>query len=129
MSDRTYAQLGGVSNLQPRFDEGGSSVPTGAMSAPSIAHLLASEDVIVAAVAPDEDHTQAHPHVGPELDVLQRRDIARELLRARLRHALDVRERRSAWELAFLMLIGALCVLLAAPPVVQIVLAARGVQV
>lgn len=68
---------------------------------------------------------------APEVDydVLRRRDIARELLRARLIHLAEQREHRSAFELAFLMLIAAVAVLLAAPPLVQVFLAMHGTQV
>lgn len=38
------------------------------------------------------------------------------------------RERRSAFEIAFILLTAAVAVLLAAPPLVQILLAARGIQ-
>lgn len=37
-------------------------------------------------------------------------------------------ERRSAYEIVFILLAGAVAVLLAAPPLVQVLLAARGIQ-
>jgi len=40
----------------------------------------------------------------------------------------DARERRSAFEISFLMISAALSILLAAPPLVQILLAAHGTQ-
>lgn len=61
-----------------------------------------------------------------DYDALRRRDIARELLRARLVAIAERRERRSAYEIAFIMLAAAVSVLLAAPPLVQVLLAAHG---
>lgn len=68
------------------------------------------------------------PGAMPEVDydALRRRDIARELLRARLVSLAEQRERRSAYEIAFIMLAAAVSVLLAAPPLVQVLLAAHG---
>lgn len=68
--------------------------------------------------------------VAPEVDYddLRRRDIARELLRARLIAIAERRERRSAYEIVFIMLAFAVAVLLVAPPLVQVLLAARGIQ-
>lgn len=66
----------------------------------------------------------APPHV--DYDALRRRDIARELLRARLVAMAERRERRSAYEVVFIMLAAAVSVLLAAPPLVQVLLAAHG---
>lgn len=59
---------------------------------------------------------------------LRRRDIARELLRMRLVTLAEQREQRSAYEIAFILLMAAVAVLLAAPPLVQVLLAARGIQ-
>ncbi len=88
----------------------------------------------LAAQEADVDHGSAHaawddelPHV--DYDVLRRRDIARELLRARLVALAERRERRSAYEIVFIMLAAAVAVLLAAPPLVQVLLAAHGQQV
>ena len=64
-----------------------------------------------------------------DYDLLRRRDIARELLRARLVAMAERRERRSAYEIVFIMLAAAVAVLLAAPPLVQVLLAAHGQQV
>jgi len=61
-------------------------------------------------------------------DLLRRRDIAKEVLRSRLVALAEQREHRSAYELVFLMLAFAVMVLLAAPPLVQVLLAARGIQ-
>lgn len=61
-------------------------------------------------------------------DELQRRDIARELLRARLVAIAEQREHRSAYEVAFIFLAAALSVLLAAPPLVRVLLAAHGIE-
>jgi hypothetical protein len=63
-----------------------------------------------------------------DYDVLQRRDIAKELLRARLVAIAEQRELRSAYEIVFILLAAAVAVLLAAPPLVQVLLAANGVQ-
>ncbi|MCW2923217.1 MAG: hypothetical protein JWM98_621 [Thermoleophilia bacterium] len=63
-----------------------------------------------------------------DYDALRRRDIARELLRARLVAAAEQREHRSAYEIVFILLATAVAVLLAAPPLVQVLLAARGIQ-
>jgi hypothetical protein len=63
-----------------------------------------------------------------DYDDLRRRDIARELLRARLVAIAERRERRSAYEIVFIMLAFAVAVLLVAPPLVQVLLAARGIQ-
>jgi hypothetical protein len=64
-----------------------------------------------------------------DYDLLRRRDIAKELLRDRLVSMAEQRERRSAYEIVFILLAAAVAVLLAAPPLVQVLLAARGVQV
>ncbi len=64
-----------------------------------------------------------------DYDLLHRREIAKELLRARLVAIAERRERRSAYEIAFILLAAAVAVLLAAPPLVQVLLAARGTQV
>jgi hypothetical protein len=63
-----------------------------------------------------------------DYDLLRRRDIARELLRARLVSIAEQRQHRSAYELVFLMLAAAVAILLAAPPLVQVLLAAHGTQ-
>ena len=59
---------------------------------------------------------------------LHRRDIAKQLLRARLVAIAEQREHRTAYEIAFIMLAAAVAILLAAPPLVQVLLAAHGVQ-
>jgi hypothetical protein len=64
-----------------------------------------------------------------DYDLLHRREIAKELLRARLVAIAERRERRSAYEIAFILLAAAVAVLLAAPPLVQVLLAAHGNQV
>jgi hypothetical protein len=64
-----------------------------------------------------------------DYDLLRRRDIAKELLRDRLVRMAEQREHRSAYEIAFILLAAAVAVLLAAPPLVQVLLAARGIQV
>jgi hypothetical protein len=66
----------------------------------------------------------------PYVDVeqLRARDVARELLRSRLLAIAERRERRSAWEIAFILLAAAVTVLLITPPVVQILLAMHGVE-
>jgi hypothetical protein len=74
----------------------------------------------------DEPVTRQLPEV--DYEALRRRDIARELLRARLVGIAEQRQHRSAYELAFLMLIAAVSILLAAPPLVQVLLAAHGTQ-
>lgn len=76
-------------------------------------------------------HADAPDWFGEDLpevdyDLLRRRDIARELLRARLVAMAERRERRSAYEIVFIMLAAAVAVLLAAPPLVQVLLAAHG---
>lgn len=63
-----------------------------------------------------------------DYDLLGRRDIARELLRARLVALAEQRERRSAYEIAFILLAAAVAVLLAAPPLEHVLLAARGIE-
>jgi hypothetical protein len=82
----------------------------------SIADVLAS---------PDRDD-EGLPLV--DYDALHRRDIAKELLRARLVSIAEQREHRSAYEIVFIMLAASVAVLLAAPPLVQVLLAAHGVQ-
>lgn len=64
-----------------------------------------------------------------DYDLLRRRDIAKELLRDRLVAMAEQRHHRSAYEIVFILLAAAVAVLLAAPPLVQVLLAARGVQV
>ncbi len=64
-----------------------------------------------------------------DYDLLRRRDIAKELLRDRLVAMAEQREHRSAYEIVFILLAAAVAVLLAAPPLVQVLLAARGVPV
>lgn len=64
-----------------------------------------------------------------DYDLLRRRDIAKELLRDRLVSMAEQRYHRSAYEIAFILLAAAVAVLLAAPPLVQVLLAARGIQV
>lgn len=64
-----------------------------------------------------------------DYDLLRRRDIARELLRDRLVRMAEQHEHRSAYEIAFILLAAAVAILLAAPPLVQVLLAARGIQV
>lgn len=66
------------------------------------------------------------PHV--DYDLLHRREIAKELLRARLVRIAEQREHRSAYEIVFILLSAAVAVLLAAPPLVQVLLAAHGTQ-
>lgn len=63
-----------------------------------------------------------------DYDALPRRDIVREVLRARLVAIAEQRELRSAYEVAFIMLAVAIAILLAAPPLVQVLLAAHGIQ-
>lgn len=63
-----------------------------------------------------------------DVDALRARDVARELLRARFIAIAERRERRSAWEVAFIMLAAAIAVLLTAPPLVQVLLAMHGVE-
>jgi hypothetical protein len=79
------------------------------------------------AEANDQELDENLPSV--DYDALRRRDIARELLRARLIALAERRERRTAYELVFLMLAASVSVLLAAPPLVQVLLAAHGTQV
>ncbi|MEO6866539.1 MAG: hypothetical protein ABI200_00800 [Gaiellales bacterium] len=63
-----------------------------------------------------------------DYDALRRRDIARALLRDRLVAIAERRERRSAYEIVFILIASAVAVLLAAPPLVQVLLAANGIQ-
>lgn len=63
-----------------------------------------------------------------DYDALRRRDIARELLRARLVGLAEQREHRTAYEIVFIMLAAAVAILLAAPPLVQVLLAAHGLE-
>jgi hypothetical protein len=67
------------------------------------------------------------PHV--DYDLLRRREIAKELLRVRLVRIAEQRHHRSAYEIVFIMLAFAVAVLLTAPPLVQVLLAAHGTQV
>jgi hypothetical protein len=83
---------------------------------------------------PAWDRDERSPRIHDDLpavdyDLLRRRDIARELLRDRLVRMAEQREHRSAYEIAFILLAAAVAVLLAAPPLVQVLLAARGIQV
>lgn len=91
------------------------------------AYGLLDEDEQTWAEAHDPVLDENLPSV--DYDALRRRDIARELLRARLVAIAERRERRTAYELVFLMLAASVAVLLAAPPLVQVLLAAHGTQV
>jgi hypothetical protein len=73
-----------------------------------------------------EERRSALPEV--DYEALRRRDISKELLRSRLVAIAEQREHRSTYELAFLMLVAAVAILLAAPPLVQVLLAAHGTQ-
>jgi hypothetical protein len=64
-----------------------------------------------------------------DYDLLHRREIAKQLLRVRLVRLAEQREHRSAYEIVFILLAFAVAVLLAAPPLVQVLLAAHGTQV
>lgn len=75
---------------------------------------------------PGDDALDEAPLPALDYDDLRRRDIARELLRARLVAIAEQREHRSAYEIAFILLSAAVAVLLAAPPLVQVLLAAHG---
>lgn len=86
------------------------------------------------AVDTNDDRPAAGPAIHRDLpevdyDLLRRRDIAKELLRDRLVSMAEQRYHRSAYEIAFILLAAAVAVLLAAPPLVQVLLAARGIQV
>ncbi|MCW2960176.1 MAG: hypothetical protein JWM90_563 [Thermoleophilia bacterium] len=63
-----------------------------------------------------------------DVDVLSTQTLAREALRGRILAFAQQRERRSAYEIAFILLAGAVAVLLAAPPLVRVLLAARGIE-
>lgn len=114
-----------VSNLIPVWDEaadGGSWHPDHAGEAvrqslrpPSMVEQLLDEP--------------APLPTAPHYDTMHVRDIARELLRARLVAIAERRERRSAYEIVFILLAASVAVMLAAPPLVQVLLAAHGVQV
>jgi hypothetical protein len=147
-----------VSNLVPIFEDagvdgGGSFEPAEAATvveqvvhateAPRVARLVSPPERFDAAepverrsafsydLTRDAETTWAeerHAVDEVDFDALRRRDIAKELLRARLIAIAEQREHRSAYELAFLMLVAAVSVLLAAPPLVQVLLAAHGTQ-
>lgn len=63
-----------------------------------------------------------------DFEALRARDVARELLRARLVAIAERRERRSAWEIAFILLAASVALLLSAPLLVQVFLAMHGVE-
>lgn len=98
-------------------------------------HALEESWVTPAEAALEAAGAEAGATVAPiagaavDYDALRRRDIAKELLRARLVDLAEQRERRSAYEIVFILLAAAVAVLLAAPPLVQVLLAAHGTQV
>ncbi|MCW2928649.1 MAG: hypothetical protein JWM86_2617 [Thermoleophilia bacterium] len=96
----------------------------------AFAEPVTEEEPMPAPLALREPVTDMVDEHGPLVDyaVLGRRDIARELLRSRLASIAEQREHRSAYEIVFILLAGAVAVLLAAPPLVQVLLAARGIQ-
>lgn len=147
-----------VSNIVPVWDEaivddgGGSFAP--AEAATVVEQALHVEPMPTRLVSPPErfDPTERVPSASAyavdalddrndrvpaihgdlpavDYDLLRRRDIARELLRDRLVTMAEQRYHRSAYEIAFILLAAAVAVLLAAPPLVQVLLAARGIQV
>ncbi|MCW2956590.1 MAG: hypothetical protein JWO69_1459 [Thermoleophilia bacterium] len=76
------------------------------------------------------NHDVVDHHGAPlEYEELSARDIAREALRARIIAFAEQREHRSAFEVAFIFLSAAVAVLLAAPALVRVLLAARGIEV
>lgn len=81
---------------------------------------------IAAVLADPERDDEGLPLV--DYEQLRRRDIAKELLRARLVAIAEQREHRSAYEIVFILLAASVAILLAAPPLVQVLLAAHGVQ-
>ncbi len=90
--------------------------------------LPSFEDVLrdgfgVAATEPD-----GPDEVEQMIERMQVRDIAREALRARLIAFGEGRQHRSTYESVFIMLAFAVMVLLSAPPIVDILLAAHGVR-
>ena len=62
------------------------------------------------------------------LESMRLRDVAREALRARMIAFGEGRQHRSTYESVFLMLAFAVMVLVAAPPLIDILLAARGIK-
>lgn len=144
-----------VSNLVPIWDEirdgGGSFEP--AVAATVVEQALQIEPMPTRLVTPPERFDPAEPVPSPsaysvglledgdepvrihddlpavDYDLLHRREIAKELLRARLVRMAEQREHRSAYEIVFILLATAVAILLSSPPLVQVLLAARGVQV
>lgn len=90
------------------------------------AHIERPRPVHEALLDADGLDEEGLPHV--DVEQLRARDVARELLRSRLLAIAERRERRSAWEIAFILLAAAVTVLLVTPPVVQILLAMHGVE-
>lgn len=147
-----------VSNLvpvwgdEPAVDDGGGSFAP-AEAATVVEQALHLEPIPTRLVSPPErfdpservaatsayavdalDDDTRRPSIHDDLpavdyDLLRRRDIAKELLRDRLIGMAEQRYHRSAYEIAFILLAAAVAVLLAAPPLVQVLLAARGIQV
>ncbi len=108
-----------------RFD------PTERVARPSAFSVdLSSDDADMADADWRAERSVAIHEDLPEVDydLLRRRDIAKELLRDRLVRMAEQRHQRSAYEIAFILLAFAVAVLLAAPPLVQVLLAARGIQ-
>lgn len=120
-----------ISNLVPVWDSGadetgaGSYVPEAAPAA--VARAVTTRPA--RRIAPPEQFDAARevePRVSAFSYLLEREEDAGP---DDLPIELDERaERRSAFEIAFLMISGALSVVLAAPPLVQILLAAHGTQ-
>jgi hypothetical protein len=91
-------------------------------SLPSFEDVMRDGFGVVATVpdGPDE--------VEQMIERMHLRDIAREALRARLIAFGEGRQHRSTYESVFIMLAFAVMVLLCAPPIVDILLAAHGVR-
>lgn len=115
----------------------GSVVPQSAWEAMS--NMLAVEPIVQTSSIPSAAATLVRAEdpamVDPEHDEIEQmiekmlvRDVAREALRARLIAFGEGRQHRTAYETVFLMLAFAVMVLLAAPPLVDILLAANGVR-
>lgn len=101
--------------------EQATSMPAG----PSGVRLISPPSFAYDLLASDDDTV----HDGElDLHALPTRALLHEALRAKLVAIIEQHEHRSAYEIVFLLLAFAVTVLLVTPPIVQVLLAARGVQ-
>lgn len=123
-----------LSALLERVDD-----PMLAVASPVIDELFPHVEPIITiddSFIPDADRShRARETPDSEIDEIEEmiermhmRDVAREALRARMIAFGEGRQHRTTYESVFLMLAFAVMVLVAAPPLIDILLAARGIK-